>query len=39
MSRPRFLTDNDVKESIVDGVTRREPSIELVRARDVLPST
>lgn len=35
MSRPRFLADNDVKESIVDGVTRREPSIEFARAREL----
>ena len=35
MSRPRFLADNDLNEHIVDGVHRREPAIELMRARDV----
>jgi hypothetical protein len=35
MSRPRFLTDHDLNEHIIDGVLRREPSIDLVRCRDV----
>lgn len=35
MSRPRFLADNDLNETIVDGVLRREPSIEFIRAREV----
>ncbi len=35
MSRPRFLADNDVNDHLVDGVLRREPNIEFVRAREV----
>jgi hypothetical protein len=35
MSRPRFLADHDLNEHIVDGVLRREPSVEFIRARDV----
>ena len=35
MSRPRYLSDHDLNEQIVDGVLRREPGIELVRVRDV----
>lgn len=35
MSRPRFLADHDLNEHIVDGVLRREPALEFVRARDV----
>ena len=35
MSRPRFLADHDLNEHIVDGVLRREPTLEFVRARDV----
>jgi hypothetical protein len=35
MSRPRFLADHDLNEQIVTGVLRREPALELVRARDV----
>ena len=35
MSRPRFLADHDLNEAIVDGVCRREPSIEFTRAREV----
>jgi predicted nuclease of predicted toxin-antitoxin system len=34
MSRPRFLADHDLNDHIVDGVLRREPIIEFVRARD-----
>src|SRR5690349_4765077 len=35
MSRPRFLADHDLNEHIVDGVLRREPTLEFIRARDV----
>jgi len=35
MSRPRFLADHDFNEHILDGVLRREPAIEIVRAREV----
>src|SRR5947208_4722345 len=35
MSRPRFLADHDLNEQILDGLLRREPTIETVRARDV----
>ena len=35
MSRPRFLADHDLNENIVDGVLRRVPSAEFIRARDV----
>jgi hypothetical protein len=35
MSRPRFLADHDLNEHIIDGVLRREPLVEFVRARDV----
>ncbi len=35
MSRPRFLADHDFNDLIVQGVLRREPAIEFVRARDV----
>ncbi len=35
MSRPRFLSDHDVNEHIIDGVLRREPAVEFVRAREV----
>ena len=35
MSRPRFLGDHDLKEQIIDGVLRREPALEFIRARDV----
>jgi hypothetical protein len=34
MSRPRFLADHDLNEFIIDGVARREPAIEFVRARE-----
>lgn len=34
MSRPRFLADHDLNEHIIDGVERREPALEIVRARD-----
>ena len=35
MSRPRFLSDHDLNEHIIDGTLRREPALEFVRARDV----
>jgi hypothetical protein len=35
MSLPRFLADHDLNEHIIDGVLRREPTLEFVRARDV----
>lgn len=35
MTRPRFLADHDLRDSIVDGVLRRLPEAEFVRARDV----
>ena len=35
MGRPRFLADNDLNEDIVDGVLRRQPAIEFLRARHV----
>lgn len=35
MSRPRFLADNDLNDTIVLGVLRREPSIEFQRLRDL----
>ena len=35
MSRPRFLADHDLNEHILDGVLRREPAVDIVRARDV----
>ena len=33
MSRPRFQADHDLNEAIVDGVCRREPAVEFLRAR------
>lgn len=35
MSRPRYLADHALNEHIIDGVLRREPGIEFVRAREV----
>jgi hypothetical protein len=35
VSRPRFLADHDLNEAIIDGVCRRQPRVEFVRARDV----
>ncbi len=32
MSRPRFLADHDLNEHIVDGLLRREPTVDIVRA-------
>jgi hypothetical protein len=34
MSRPSFLADHDLNEHIIDGVLRREPAAEFMRARD-----
>jgi len=34
MSRPRFLADHDLNDHIVDGLLRREPVLEFVRARE-----
>jgi hypothetical protein len=35
MSRPRFLADHDINEHIVEGLLRREPLVEMIRARDI----
>ena len=35
MGRPRFLCDHDLNEHIADGLVRREPAAEVVRAREV----
>ena len=35
MSRPRFIADHDLTETIVLGLLRREPAIEFRRVRDV----
>ncbi len=35
MSRPRFLADNDLKDQIVLGVLRREPTIVMTRLREI----
>jgi hypothetical protein len=35
MIRPTFLADHDFNEHIVEGLLRREPSINLIRCRDV----
>ncbi len=35
MSRPLFLADHDFSGRILDGLVLKEPSIDLVRARDV----
>jgi hypothetical protein len=35
MSRPRFLADHDLNEHIIDGLLRREPAVEFIRAREV----
>lgn len=35
MSRLRFLADHDLNEHIIDGIERREPALEIIRARDV----
>ena len=35
MSRPRFFADHDFNENIIQGVLRREPTIEFIRAREV----
>jgi hypothetical protein len=35
MSRPRFLADHDLNEHIVTGVLRQEPTMEVLRVRDL----
>jgi predicted nuclease of predicted toxin-antitoxin system len=35
MSRPRFIADHDIREPILEGLLVKEPSIDLIRARDV----
>ncbi len=35
MIQPRFLADNDLMDQIVVGVQRREPTIVIVRLREV----
>jgi len=35
MSRPRFPADHDLNEHVIDGLSRREPATEFLRARDV----
>jgi predicted nuclease of predicted toxin-antitoxin system len=35
MSRTRFLADHDFNERILRGLERREPTVEIVRAREV----
>ena len=35
MTRPRFLADRDLNDSIIDGLLRRHPAAEFVRVRDV----
>jgi hypothetical protein len=34
MNRPQFLADNDLNDSIIAGVLRREPDVTFVRVRD-----
>jgi hypothetical protein len=34
MSRPRFLADHDLNAHVIDGVLRREPTIDIYRVRD-----
>jgi predicted nuclease of predicted toxin-antitoxin system len=35
MSRPRFLADHDFRDRILRGLKKREPSVDLVRVREV----
>lgn len=35
MSQPRFLADNDLDDSIIDGLLRREPTIYFARLREI----
>lgn len=35
MSAPRFLADHNLDDDIVNGVFRREPAIDFIRAREV----
>jgi predicted nuclease of predicted toxin-antitoxin system len=37
MSRLRFLADHDLNGRIIAGLLRREPMVDFVRLRDVLP--
>ena len=37
MGRVRFLADHNLNEQIVDGVLRREPTIEFLHVRDIGP--
>ena len=34
MSRPRFLTDHDFNEHVIDGILRREATVEIFRVRN-----
>ena len=36
MSRVRFLADHDVRGPILDGLFREEPTLDIIRLRDVL---
>jgi hypothetical protein len=35
MSRPKFLADHDFNDNIVRGVIRKEPAVQIIRAREV----
>jgi predicted nuclease of predicted toxin-antitoxin system len=35
MTRPRFLADQDFNEHILRGVTRREPTVEFIKLREI----
>jgi predicted nuclease of predicted toxin-antitoxin system len=35
MSRPRFLADHDFNERVLRAIERQEPTIEIVRVREV----
>ena len=35
MSRPRFLADNDLNDHIVVGLMRRDPTMLMIRLREV----
>jgi hypothetical protein len=35
LSPPRFLTDEDWRDDVVDAVRRMEPALEIVRVRDL----
>lgn len=38
MGRPRYLADHNLNERIVDGVLRRDPTIEFSHVRDIGPA-